>query len=70
MSGDGWVHRYDVGEACVRALDVEHAGLDVFHLISSPLAKRRFDTARAESVLGIKFTTEFDPRPGSERPNP
>ena len=59
MAGDGWVHRYDVGQACVRALEVEHKGWDVFHLISSPLAKRRFDTARAESVLGINFTTDF-----------
>ncbi len=67
MAGDGWVHRYDVGEACVRALEIDHKGWDVFHLIGAPQGKRRFDSARAESVLGMRFTTEFDPRPESER---
>ena len=56
MGRDGWVDRYDVGEACIRALEIEHRGYDVFHLIGAPGAKRRFDVARAESVLGIEFT--------------
>ena len=67
LAGDGWVHRFDVARACVRALEVDHTGWDVFHLVGAPEGKRRFDSARAESILGMRFTTEFDPRPQSER---
>ena len=56
MSRDGWIHRYDVGEACLRALTIEHQGYDVFHLVGAPAAKKKFDIARAEAVLGLEFT--------------
>ena len=64
---DRWIHRYDVGEACLRALEMEFKGWEVLHLVGAPAARGRFDVARAESVLGIEFTTDFDRRPGSER---
>ena len=67
MATGSWVHRYDVGEACVHALEVDHKGFDVYHLVGAPSAKKRFDVARAEGVLGIRFTTESDRRPASER---
>ena len=53
---DGWLHRYDVGEACLRALEIPHHGYDVFHLVGAPAAKKKFDIARAEAVLGLQFT--------------
>ena len=53
---DGWLHRYDVGEACLRALEIPHHGYDVFHLVGAPAAKKKFDVARAEAVLGLEFT--------------
>ena len=56
MERDGWLHRYDVGEACLRALEIPHHGYDVFHLVGAPAAKKKFDVARAEAVLGLSFT--------------
>ena len=56
MTRDGWVHRHDVGQACLRALAIEHHGYDVFHLVGAPAAKQKFDIARAEAVLGLTFT--------------
>ncbi len=67
IADKSWVHRYDVGLACVRALEIPHEGHDVFHLVGAPSARERFDVARAESVLDIRFTTEFDRRPAGER---
>ena len=67
MADESWVHRYDVGLACVRALEIPHRGYDVFHLVGAPSARKRFDVARAESVLGIEFTTQFDRRSAGER---
>ena len=57
IANESWVHRYDVGQACLQALGIPHQGHDVFHLIGAPSARKRFDVARAESVLDIKFTT-------------
>jgi nucleoside-diphosphate-sugar epimerase len=67
MENGTWIDRYDVGRACLQALEIEHAGFDIFHLVGAPSASRKFDTASAESILGIHFTTEFDPRHVSER---
>ena len=67
IANESWVHRYDVGQACLQALGIPHQGHDVFHLIGAPSARKRFDVARAESVLDIKFTTEFDRRSAGER---
>lgn len=67
MATDSWVDRYDIGEACLQALDIEHSGFDVFHLVGARSAKKRFDVARAEDVLGVRFTTAFDRKPASER---
>lgn len=67
LAEESWIHRYDVGEACVRALEIDHMGHDIFHLVGAPSAKKRFDVARAEDVLGIELTTQFDPTPAGER---
>ena len=64
---NSWIDRYDVGEACLRALEKDHRGWDVFHLIGAPEAKRIFDVSRTEACLGVQLTTDFDRRPGSER---
>lgn len=62
-----WIDRRDIAEACLRCLEIEHTGYDVFHLVGAPSAKRWFDVARAEALLGMTFTTEFDRRPADER---
>ena len=67
METNSWIDRYDVGEACLRALEMDHRGWDVFHLIGAPEAKRIFDVSRTEACPGVHFTTDFDRRPGSER---
>lgn len=67
MKNHSWIDRYDIGAACVRALEKDHRGWDVFHLIGAPEAKQIFDIARTEICLGIQFTTEFDRRPDCER---
>ena len=56
IARDGWLHRYDVGEACLRALESAPRGYDVFHLVGAPAAREKFDVARAEEVLGLRFT--------------
>lgn len=67
MNNHSWIDRYDVGEACIRTLEKDHRGWNVFHLIGAPQAKQTFDIERTESCLGIQFTTEFDRRHDSER---
>lgn len=62
LADESWIHRYDVGEACLRALEIEHTGHDVFHLVGAPSARGRFDVERAERVLGIELTSQFDPK--------
>ncbi|WP_281354892.1 NAD-dependent epimerase/dehydratase family protein [Chelativorans xinjiangense] len=67
MRKHSWIDRYDVGRACLRALEENPQGFQVFHLIGAPEAKQVFDVARTEKSLGIQFTTEFDRRPAEER---
>lgn len=67
VARDGYIDRFDVGRACVSALEVEFHGFEVLHLVGSPDAKRIFDTARTEAILNIEFTTEFDRRSASNR---
>lgn len=60
IAGDGWLHRYDVGEACLRAIEIAAPGYEVFHLVGAPAARKTFDVARTEEALGLRFT-RIDP---------
>ena len=64
---DSWIDRYDAGNACLRALELDHEGWDVYHLVGAPNARLLFDVARAEDALIKKFTTDFDRRHASQR---
>jgi len=70
MHEDAWIDRYDVGRACLGALSMPSepkGGLRRYHLIGAPGAREKFDVGRTESDLGVRFTTDFDRRPGSKR---
>ena len=70
MSEDAWIDRYDVGRACLGALSLPSApdgGLRRYHLVGAPEAREVFDTERTEAELGMRFTTDFDRRPGGKR---
>ena len=67
METDSWIDRYDVGRACLRALELKHQGFEAFHLVGAPSAKDRFDVERTRRVLGIELTTDFDQRHSTER---
>ncbi len=57
---DGWVCRYDLAHACVRALEFARPGYAAFHVIGSRQAERRFDVARTARELGFTFASRFD----------
>ncbi|MDA1258468.1 MAG: NAD(P)-dependent oxidoreductase [Chloroflexi bacterium] len=67
LAEDAWIDRYDVGRACLGALALKPGGYRRYHLVGAPGAREVFDVERAEADLGLRFTTEFDRRPGGER---
>ena len=70
MSEDAWIDRYDVGRACLGALPPaadSDARYRKYHLVGAPGARKVFDVERTEAELGVRFTTEFDRRPGGRR---
>jgi len=64
----GWVCRYDLAEACVRALTLATTGYTAFHVIGSRESSRRFDVERTERALGLRFDSRFERygKPASE----
>lgn len=67
MKEDAWIDRYDVGRACLGALELKMSGYRRYHLIGAPAAREVFDVERTEADLGIRFTTEFDRDPAGKR---
>ena len=57
---EGWVCRYDVAQACGRALAFEVEGYTAFHVIGAAGARDRFDVARTETELGVEFENRFE----------
>ena len=51
----GWVCRYDLAAACLKAPERSETGFQVFHIIGSNGARTRFDVERAEQELGFKI---------------
>ncbi len=67
MNTNSWIDRYDVARACLKALESDQQGFNVFHAVAAAEARGRFDVDRTERVLGIRFRRDFDLRPASQR---
>ena len=68
MERDGWLHRYDVGEACLRALEIPHHGYDVFHLVGAPGGQE--EVRRGARGSGARPLVHFRTRGRLERARP
>lgn len=55
----GWVCRYDVAAACVKALTIGTGGYRAYDLIGSHQARARFDVERTERDLGFAIAERF-----------
>jgi nucleoside-diphosphate-sugar epimerase len=56
----GWLCRYDLARACLRALRFPHSGYHAFHVVGSRVAQARFDLERTERELGFRCAMTFD----------
>jgi nucleoside-diphosphate-sugar epimerase len=56
----GWVCRYDLARACLRALELNSTGYAAFHIIGAEQARQHFDIARTERELGPIIETRFE----------
>lgn len=56
----GWVCRYDLAQACIKAIEFNSKGYDAFHAIGAEQARQHFDIYRTEKELGLKFETRFE----------
>jgi len=56
----GWVCRYDLARACIKALELESAGYTAFHVIGSAGAHKHFDIERTERDLGLVCAERFE----------
>jgi hypothetical protein len=56
----GWVCRYDLADACLKAVDSLSSGYAAFHIIGSIQAEDNFDIKRTEHDLGLTFQARFE----------
>ena len=56
----GWVCRYDLADACLKALEFDGKGYRAFHVIGSRGARDHFDVDRTEKELGLTFRSHFE----------
>jgi nucleoside-diphosphate-sugar epimerase len=56
----GWVCRYDLANACLKAVEYSGTGYQVFHIIGSKRARDYFDIERAEEELKFKVAAQFE----------
>jgi hypothetical protein len=56
----GWVCRYDLARACIKALEMNPRGYEAFHIIGAKQARQYFDIERTERDLGLTFETRFE----------
>jgi len=56
----GWVSRYDLASACLKALELRRAGYSMYHVIGSTEAYGPFDVAMTEQELGLTFESRFE----------
>ncbi len=50
----GWVCRYDLAQACLKALEVPSTGYAAFHVIGAEQARQHFDVERIERDLASR----------------
>jgi nucleoside-diphosphate-sugar epimerase len=55
----GWVCKYDLATATLKALTRKSSGYEAFHIISSYQAKQIYDIERTERLLNMKFSSNF-----------
>lgn len=56
----GWVCRYDLADACLKAVETTKTGFDIYHIVGARQASEHFDIERTEKELGLKFTMRFE----------
>ena len=56
----GWVCRYDLAVACVKAIEMNNPGYHAFHVIGAVEAQRHFDLIRTEKELGFVPQIRFE----------
>jgi nucleoside-diphosphate-sugar epimerase len=56
----GWVCRYDLAKACLRAVEISRTGFDMYHVVGSRQARECFDIERTEEELGFKCAVQFE----------
>jgi len=56
----GWVCRYDLATACVKALQLRTSGYSAFHVIGAVEAEQHYDVGRTQQELGIAFENRFE----------
>ena len=56
----GWVCRYDLAQACLKALTFNSTGYTAYHIIGAKQARSHFDIDRTERELGLQFETRFE----------
>lgn len=59
----GWVCRYDLAAACLKALEFERSGYAAFHVIGGHQAQTHFDIKRTEHELGLTCQSRFEDYP-------
>ena len=55
-----WVCRYDLAQACLKALEYPQTGYNAFHIIGGHQAQTYFDIERTEHDLGLICKTHFE----------
>lgn len=56
----GWLCRYDLAQACAKALTLNTTGYHAYHIIGSIQARHHFDIERTEKELGLIFESRFE----------
>jgi hypothetical protein len=56
----GWLCRFDLARACLKALRFRQSGYRAFHVIGSRAAWAHFDLGRTERDLGFRCVATFE----------
>jgi len=57
---NGWVCRHDLAEACRLAVENDTIPFDIFHIVGTAEADRTCNTARARTLLGLKYRGDLE----------
>lgn len=56
----GWVCRYDLANACLKAIEYPGTNYRVFHVVGSKRARNYFDVEQTEKELKFKVAAQFE----------